>query len=113
MNKVNSRKLADKLLKNLCLYESYAEYYACLEKNGSIPPRKAQEARLRAEHYRETARAARKALEHLNATKRSIIELLYFTPGMTVDDVCDKTALERSSVYRYRASALDKISAAT
>lgn len=113
MKKINSRKRADKLLKNLCLYESYAEYYACLEENGSLPPRKAQEVRFRAKHYRETARAARKALENLNATERRIIELLYFTPDMTVDDVCEKAALERSSVYRYRASALEKISAAT
>lgn len=98
MNKNKLRMRADKLLKNLRQYESYAEYYEALRENGSVPMRKAQ-----------AVEAVEKTMETFNKMEREVITLLYFTPDMCVDDVCDKVAAERSTVYRYRASALDKI----
>ena len=103
MNKNKLRMRADKLLKNLRQYESYAEYYEALRENASVPMRKAQAVEARAVHYRETVKAVEKTME------TEVITLLYLTPDMCVDDVCDKVAAERSTVYRYRASALDKI----
>ena len=58
MNKNKLRMRADKLLKNLRQYESYAEYYEALRENGSVPMRKAQAVEARAIHYRETVKAA-------------------------------------------------------
>ena len=109
MNKNKLRMRADKLLKNLRQYESYAEYYEALRENGSVPMRKAQAVEARAIHYRETVKAVEKTMETFNKMERDVITLLYFTPDMCVDDVCDKVAADRSTVYRYRASALDKI----
>ena len=99
-------------MKNLALYESYASYYEELDKNGMIPSRKEKAARYRAEHYRETVKAVRRAVELLNDTEKRIIDMLYFAPEITFDDICDNMCLERSSVYRYRASALEKIACA-
>ena len=48
MNKNKLRMRADKLLKNLRQYESYAEYYEALRENGSVPMRKAQAVEARA-----------------------------------------------------------------
>lgn len=112
MNKIKLRARADKLLRSLRQYESYAEYYEALMKNGSVPMRKAQTVQFRAAYYRETVKAVAKTMETLNKMEREVITLLYFTPDICVDDVCDKVAAERSTVYRYRASALDKIAEA-
>lgn len=112
MNKNKQRMHADKLLKNLKQYKSYADYYEALRDNGSVPMRKAQAVEARAVHYRETVKAVEKTMETFNKMEREVIMLLYFTPDMCVDDVCDKVAAERSTVYRYRASALDKIAEA-
>ncbi len=112
MDKASMRLKADKLLKNLEQYETYAEYYEKLLDGGSVTPRKAQSARLRAQHYRETSRAVHRTMESFCKMEKDVINLLYFTPDTCVDDVCDAVCAERSTVYRYRASALDKIAAA-
>ena len=57
MNKNKQRMHADKLLKNLKQYKSYADYYEALRDNGSVPMRKAQAVEARAVHYRETVKA--------------------------------------------------------
>lgn len=107
--KNTDRKRAEKLLRELTTYEEYAEYYAALNENGSLPLRKAQAVAYRAKHYMETAVAIHKALDSLGKMERDVVTLLYIKRDMCVDDVCMEVAAERSTVYRYRASALDKI----
>ena len=82
MNKNKLRMRADKLLKNLRQYESYAEYYEALRENGSVPMRKAQAVEARAVHYRETVKAVEKTMETFNKMEREVITLLYFTQDM-------------------------------
>lgn len=112
MDKAAMRLKADKLLKNLEQYETYAEYYEKLMEGGAVTPRKTQSVQLRAAHYRETVRAVRRTMESFCKMEKDVINLLYFTPDVCVDDVCEAVCAERSTVYRYRASALDKIAAA-
>lgn len=57
-----------------------------------------------------------KALEHavglLDPTEQTIIRGLYFDADGSVEKVCETCALEKSSVYRYRARAIEKLAAA-
>lgn len=109
MRKDNRRVRAEKLLRNLNQYRTYADYYEALEKNDSLPPRKSQAVKFRAVHYREVVKALDAALGDMSKLERDVVTLLYIMPDNCVDDVCDIVAAERSTVYRYRASALDKI----
>ncbi len=111
LNTVKIRKRTDKLLKNLTFYEAYIEYYTMLKKTDKLTIEQTKTVTYRLELYSAMTKAARRAIENLTPTERRIIDLLYFTPDTNVDDVCDIVAMERSTVYRYRASALDKLTA--
>lgn len=108
MDKTKSRARAAELLSQLESYESGARYYTALLDGGLLTSAKADTAAYRVKYYTETAAAIRLALSLLTDTEREIVTLL-FCGGMSVADVCDRIALERSSVYAHRAAALDKI----
>ncbi len=110
-NPVKLRKRTDKFLKDLTLYEAYIEYYTKLKSTDKLTIEQTKTVTYRLDLYSTMTRAARRAIENLTPTERRIIELLYFTPETNVDDTCDIMAMERSTVYRYRASALDKLTA--
>lgn len=111
LNQVKLRKRTDKLLKDLTLYEAYIEYYTKLKNTDKLTIEQTKTVTYRLELYTTMTRAARRAIENLTPTERRIIELLYFTPETNVDDVCYAVSMERSTVYRYRAAALDKLTA--
>lgn len=50
------------------------------------------------------------SLERLSEREREVIVGLYFDKSRDFWDVCIDMGLERSSIYRYRRSALEKIS---
>lgn len=108
LDKTKSRARAAELLTMLDSYEAGAKYYAALLDGGLLSHAKADTAAYRLKYYTETAAAIRSALSLLTETEREVVTLL-FCGGMNVADVCDRIALERSRVYAYRASALDKI----
>lgn len=108
LDKTKSRARAAELLSQLESYESGAKYYNALLDGGLLPPAKADTAAYRVKYYTETAAAIRIALSLLTDTEKEVVTLL-FCRGMSILDVCDSVALERSSVYAYRASALDKV----
>ncbi len=111
MNSVKLRKRTDRFLKDLTIYEAYIDYYTKLKNTDKLTIEQTKTVTYRLELYATMTRATRRAIENLTPTERRIVNLLYFTPETTVDDVCYEVSMERSTVYRYRASALDKISA--
>lgn len=112
MTKNYYSKKAEKLLKDLELYRSSLEYYAAITDCAGLTLRQHREIIEKEKFLSRTVSAVEHALSMLNDTERDIVTKLYFDKTLTFDDVCESCALERSSIYRYRASALKKIAKA-
>ena len=102
-------KKTEKLLENYAEMKITLEYYTELVEADALPIRKAEVVRAKISHMSSATSAIERALDALTSTERDIITGLYFIKEQTFFDVCDACALERSSVYRYRASAIKKI----
>ena len=105
-------KKAEKLLEDLELYRSSLDYYAGISECSALTLRQHKEIAQKAKYISRTVSAVDHALTLLNETEHDVVTKLYFDKRMTFDDVCESCALERSSIYRYRASALKKIAKA-
>ncbi len=108
MTKQYKRKLAKKRLSELALYRSSMDYYARLTNVQNLPLRKARTAQTRLLAISHTIQAMEHALKLLTDMERRIIDLHYFQEH-SFEDIEEIVHLERSSVYRYHALALDKI----
>lgn len=110
MTKDYYKKKAEKLLENIEVYRLAVETMKDMEACGGISLRKAQAAREKRIYYEKLLAAADRALALLTPTERQVIEEIYLNQHEhTFFDICDACAMEKSSVYRYRAKALDKI----
>ena len=105
-------KKAEKLLEDIDLYRSSLDYYAGISECAELTLRQHREIMQRAKYLSRTVSAVDRALTLLNDTEYDVVTRLYFDKNMSFDDVCEACALERSSIYRYRASALKKIAKA-
>lgn len=110
MTKDYYKKKADKLLREIEVYRSAVETMKDMENCGGVSLRKAKTARERRIYYEKLLTAADRAIELLTPTEKQVINELYFSdPEHNFFDVCDACAMEKSSIYRYRSRALDKI----
>ena len=112
MTKNYYTKKTEKLLEELELYKASLEYYAEITDCAELTLRQHREIAAKEKYLSRTLAAVDHALTLLNPTERDVVTRLYLDKEMTFDDVCEACALERSSIYRYRASALKKISKA-
>ena len=112
MTKNTYTKKAEELIKDLGLYKSSLEYYAEIKDCAELTLRQHREIEQKEKYLTRTVAAVERALSMLNETERDVVSKLYFDSSMTFDDVCESCALERSSIYRYRSSALKKIAKA-
>lgn len=111
LTKNYAMKTAEKLLCDLKLYRSSLNFYKGILECDSLPEEKYKTAQNKIKYIEHILSAADKALELLDETERKIITNIYFRKE-ELYDVCEECSLERSSIYRYRTSALKKIAKA-
>lgn len=110
MTKDYYKKKAEQLLENLETYKISVEIMRELENCGALSLRKAKTAHIKREHYENLIKAADRAMSLLTPTERRIIDELYFRKDEhSFFDVCEICAMEKSSIYRHRDKALNKI----
>ncbi len=110
MTKDYYKKKAEQLLKNIEAYKISVEIMRELESCGGLSLRKAKTAHIKREHYEKLISATERAMTLLTPTERRIIEELYFrNDEHSFFDVCEICAMEKSSIYRHRDKALNKI----
>ena len=96
------------------------EYNACCHsltylmsiQDAGLSLKKEEIARRRIKYLSHTLNALEHAVGLLDPIEQKIIRGLYFDADGSVEKVCETCALERSSVYRYRARAVDKLAVA-
>lgn len=111
LTKQYKRKMMKKILTELPLYRSSLEYNTRLTEIPDLPLRKYRTAELRRQTMQALIQSVEQALSLLSDTERRIIELHYYEEH-TFFDIEEIVHLERSSVYRYHASAMDKLATA-
>ncbi len=107
-----NRKRAEKLLIDFEAYKCSLEYYKGLEECGGITVREAGHVASKIKYLTHMISAIEHAMSLLSPTEYDIITKFYLHKELSFDDICESCALERSSIYRYRTSALLKISKA-
>ena len=112
MKKPYAVRKVEKILRELDAYRNSLAYLRAIDGAEGLPLRKAEIMKKRIRYLTHTLDAVEHALGFLDPIERTVIEGLYRTPDGTFDDVCEACALEKSSVYRYRARALAKLAAA-
>ena len=112
LKKNQGKKRAEMLLCDLEAYKSALEYHRGLLECGGVTLREAARISARIKYLSHIISSTEHALSLLSPTELDIITKLYLNKELTFDDVCESCALERSSIYRYRTSALTKISKA-
>ncbi len=108
-----SIKKTEKLLGELDACRNSLAYLTSIQNDGNLPPCKAELRKKRIRYLTNTLDAAERALELLDPVERTVIEGMCIrrTPD-ALEEVCEMCGLERSSVYRHRARALKKLTAA-
>ncbi len=112
MKQSYSVRKVEKILRELDAYRHSLAYLTSIEGTAALPLRKAEIMKRRICYLTRTIAAVEHSLDFLDPTERNIITGLYLNPEHSFDDVCEACALEKSSVYRYRARALGKLAAA-
>jgi DNA-directed RNA polymerase specialized sigma subunit len=103
------KKNTEKLLENYTEMKRSCEYYTALIESDSLSIRKREAARAKRDRMQNAIAAVDSAMNVLNHTEREVLSLLFFEKEHTFFDVCEICALERSSIYRYRASGIEKM----
>lgn len=118
-NKNKKIAKAEKLLNEYRTAEETLEYLHKLcgdnAENGGLPVitgRRLEAARRKTAYLTRLISAIDHSLKLLSERELEVIKGLYFDKSRDFWDVCLDLGLERSSVYRYRRSALEKISEA-
>lgn len=101
-----------KFLKELRFYKNALDYYTGLNEINDLSVFKRDEITRRRTSLERKIRAIENALDLLNKTERTIIEQMYVIDNKSAEDLCEMLSFERSSIYRYRTSALKKIACA-
>ena len=111
LTKNYAMRTAEKLLCDLELYRSSLNFYKGIMECESLPEEKYKTAQTKIKYIEHLLSSAENALCLLDETERKVITNLYLNKE-ELYDVCEECSLERSSIYRYRTSALKKIAKA-
>jgi len=111
LTKNYAMKTAEKLLCDLELYRSSLNFYRGILECESLPEEKYKTAQNKIKYIEHLLSSAENALCLLDETERKVITNIYLNKE-ELYDVCEECSLERSSIYRYRTSALKKIAKA-
>ena len=111
MTKNYAMKVAEKLLYDLELYRSSLNFYKGILECDALPEEKYRTAHAKIKYIEHLLSTAENALGLLDDTEKKVITDIYFRKE-ELYDVCEECSLERSSIYRYRTSALKKIAKA-
>ncbi len=101
-----------KFIKELKLYKNSLEYYKGITPTDKLPAAKHEELKRQIGSLSHRITAIEHALSFLSETEYEIIDRMYISDEMSAEEMCGEIPLERSSIYRYRKSALEKISLA-
>lgn len=102
------QKLTRKRLTELNLYRASRDYYNDMLLLPGLSSRKRRAALNRLQYSVSIIEGIEQAMMFLTPTEREIIELHYIQEH-TFEDIEDVVHLERSSVYRHHAKAVEKI----
>ena len=100
--------MGEKVLCDLPLYRSALRYYEDLSADGT-PVQEQREVDGKIRRLRHTVDAADRAIALLKPLEREVVSLLYLNGEKAPLDVCADCAIEKSTLYRYRSRALEKI----
>ena len=101
-------KMGEKILTDLPLYRSALAY--CEElRDTPLSVQKQRELAGRIRRLRHTIDAADRALGLLTPLERDVVTGLFLGEGKAPLDVCADCAIEKSTLYRHRSRALEKI----
>ncbi len=112
MKKTYALRKVEKILREVPAYRESLVYLTAVRSTGALSLREAETARKRIAYLTLTIASLERALGRLTPLERKVINGLYAENEQTFEDVCERCALEKSSVYRYRAKALAKLAAA-
>ncbi len=112
MKKTYALRKVEKILREVPAYRESLVYLTAVRSTGALSLREAETARKRIAYLTLTIASLERALGRLTPLERKVIDGLYAENEQTFEDVCERCALEKSSVYRYRAKALAKLAAA-
>ena len=101
-----------KLLRELPVHRAALAVYEETADGAELTPARRTALEKRIARTRRIVTAVDHAMTLLSPTEMEIITGLYFESGLTAEDLCERCAMERSSIYRYRASALEKLESA-
>jgi len=112
LKKSYSIRKTEKLLRELDASRHSLAYLTSVQGTAGLPLRREEILKKRIRYLSRTIEAIEHSLEFLDPLEQKIIRELYFDAEPSVERVCAMCALEKSSVYRYRARALEKIAVA-
>ena len=112
MKKSYSVRKIEKILRELDASRHSLAYLTSVQGTAGLPLRREEILKKRIRYLSRTIEAVEHSLGFLDPTEQKIIQGLYFDAEPSVERVCEMCALEKSSVYRYRARALGKIAVA-
>ncbi len=103
------RKAAAKLLREVADHEAYLEYYKSVANDAGIPKRKLDAMMYRIKRSERIIEVIKTAAKSMTADEKAMLKST--ARGIPVEEIMEELNIERSTAYRRRASALDKISA--
>lgn len=112
MKKSYSVRKVEKLLRELDATRHSLIYITSIQGTSGLSLRKEELLKKRVCYLTRTIAAVERSLEFLTPVERKVIDGLYLAEEPSFDKVCEECALEKSSVYRYRARALEKLAVA-
>lgn len=105
-------KRVEKILRDFEATRHSLLYLNSISGTSAMSLRKEELLRKRILYLSRTVVAVERSLEFLTPIEKKVICGLYLDPNPSFDRVCETCALEKSSVYRYRSRALEKLSVA-
>ncbi|MBE6541076.1 MAG: hypothetical protein E7672_01350 [Ruminococcaceae bacterium] len=105
-------KKSVKYIKELKLSKNALEYYKKLSGQGDLSASKKEKITAKITALTNEISAIEGALSFLSDIEHEIIDKMYISSERSAEDLCGDIPLERSSIYRYRKIALEKISMA-
>ena len=105
-------KKSVKYIKELKLSKNALEYYKKLSEQSDLSPSKQEKISKKIKSLANEISAIEGALAFLSDIEYEIIDKMYISSERSAEDLCGDIPLERSSIYRYRKIALEKLSTA-
>ncbi|MBQ4590464.1 MAG: hypothetical protein IJP32_12140 [Clostridia bacterium] len=112
MKKSYSVRKVEKILRELGASRHSLAYLTSVQGTSALPLRKEQLLKNRLRYLSRTIEAVEHSLAFLDPVEQKIITGLYFDAEPSIERVCEACAMEKSSVYRHRARALEKLAVA-